>query len=578
MSKIKVTQLNGKPSVKILKNRIKNIDSSYNNPWDILAELTQNSVDAIKQRSDVETGKIEIFIDARNKAIEITDNGIGIKSDEIQELLSLDGTNKRDDDKTIGEKGVGLKFVIFQCNDFVLKSYNPNSTPVKVTLENAYNWKIGKVQDEIEFDIDKEQGNDVIGTNIRISEVENFDIFDLNIKQIEFVLRTKTAIGNVLKKLGKDDKDVKITLKYRAKSSNDFEEKEISYKFLAIDENLQQYEILNAEHCLTFIEQYKDYPNKIVAEFKGKIFELTQEFDTNGRRIVIKYWYLSSNKNFEEINLKYNGIITELFDREKFDYIGFQKGITTSVKGMPTGIYLKEPQTGAAGYWPRFFIIIEDPKQKFDIGRKTIDESIHGKTKTMYLDKIREAYNKYFLHITRYIPSDTSTNLAEPDPVEVWESINRKTDLGVADIKFRKIPDDQEAGVFALFFECLGKDIIKEIEPFYCSYKNQYDLYVKIKGERKIIEFKSKISKLIKDLIDLTKLFKHINCLVCWDVDNKDIEKFKNNGVDLSPVYKSSFAEEDFPNATHRLTRMGSDPIYVIDLKVVLENYKKSLT
>ena len=59
-----------KPTVNSIRKSIKGIDDSYNNFWDILAELIQNSVDAINKKPD-KTGKIEIELDALNKSIKI---------------------------------------------------------------------------------------------------------------------------------------------------------------------------------------------------------------------------------------------------------------------------------------------------------------------------------------------------------------------------------------------------------------------------------------------------------------------------------------------------------------------------
>ena len=62
--------------VTIIRRSIKDIDSSYRNPWDIYAELAQNAVDAIRkvQFKDGETGRINIEINAQNKSIVFEDN------------------------------------------------------------------------------------------------------------------------------------------------------------------------------------------------------------------------------------------------------------------------------------------------------------------------------------------------------------------------------------------------------------------------------------------------------------------------------------------------------------------------
>ena len=105
-----------------IRQSVIDIDDSYNNDWDILAELIQNSVDAIRKTEKKNEGILSIKVDAQNKSITVKDNGKGIDPQKLPKLLCMFGTDKRGDENSIGEKGVGLKFAIFSCNDFYLKS------------------------------------------------------------------------------------------------------------------------------------------------------------------------------------------------------------------------------------------------------------------------------------------------------------------------------------------------------------------------------------------------------------------------------------------------------------------------
>jgi len=58
------------PTLNEIRQSIRGIDDSYNNFWDILAELVQNSVDAI-HRADINCGEIILKIDCVNKEIRI---------------------------------------------------------------------------------------------------------------------------------------------------------------------------------------------------------------------------------------------------------------------------------------------------------------------------------------------------------------------------------------------------------------------------------------------------------------------------------------------------------------------------
>src|ERR1700746_2340246 len=127
------------PNIDQIRHSIRDIDDSYNHSWDVLAELCQNAVDAIRQ-SSIDRGQIRLEIDANNKLIMIEDNGVGIDPDKLPELLKPFSTDKVDDEHTIGEKGVGLTFVIFSCNDFYIKSGNKRGACEGV-VQNAFAWK-----------------------------------------------------------------------------------------------------------------------------------------------------------------------------------------------------------------------------------------------------------------------------------------------------------------------------------------------------------------------------------------------------------------------------------------------------
>ena len=116
--------------IAILKqNQLINIDNSYNNEWDILAELAQNSIDAIHIIGGNNKSKIDIVFDADNKKIVFEDNGCGFELNDKKPntllgsptLLDVNVTTKINDNSQIGEKGVGLKFVIFNSNNSIIR-------------------------------------------------------------------------------------------------------------------------------------------------------------------------------------------------------------------------------------------------------------------------------------------------------------------------------------------------------------------------------------------------------------------------------------------------------------------------
>jgi len=140
-------------SVSQLRKSIRDIDDSYNHEWDVVAELCQNSIDAIKKQKP-DKGVIQLKIDALNKTIAIHDNGIGIEPDRLPFLLAPFSTDKEDDENAIGEKGVGLTFVIFSCNDFTIKTGTKYGT-TRGQIVDANNWKNRKDESHLPLEINK---------------------------------------------------------------------------------------------------------------------------------------------------------------------------------------------------------------------------------------------------------------------------------------------------------------------------------------------------------------------------------------------------------------------------------------
>src|SRR5260370_2533729 len=60
------------PNINQIRHSVRDIDDSYNHTWDVLAELCQNAVDAIRQTS-VQQGLIRLEIDANEKSILVSD-------------------------------------------------------------------------------------------------------------------------------------------------------------------------------------------------------------------------------------------------------------------------------------------------------------------------------------------------------------------------------------------------------------------------------------------------------------------------------------------------------------------------
>ena len=305
-----------KPTINSIRKSIKGIDDSYNNFWDILAELIQNSVDAINKKYE-KKGKIELEINSIDKSIQIYDDGIGIDTNKIPILLSPFSTDKEDDLGSIGEKGVGLKFVIFQSNSFKMKTSTLNSDIIsKVNIPGAKMWKEGDSLEEFCMDLETEMGN-FLGTEILVKGIENDQLFDLNFKSLKFIIRTKTAIGNVLS-LFEEESNIKVSLKYIDRSGKIWQE-ELPFKYWLPTENIKRSDKCDLDDFKAWLSEADRSDAEKRNKLKNKIIIKQGEIFHNDYR-NIKYWscFVPKRKLWNDISIK-DGLLTEdiIDDEEK---------------------------------------------------------------------------------------------------------------------------------------------------------------------------------------------------------------------------------------------------------------------
>ena len=561
------------PTINSIRKSIKGIDDSYNNFWDILAELIQNSVDAINAKED-KKGKIFIDINAVEKKIRIKDDGIGIKYSEIPILLSPFSTNKENDMNSIGEKGVGLKFVIFQSNKFEMKTKSINESIVSLAIvENAKNWKNNTNEEDLPLRLKKIDEN-MNGTDITIYGIDNDKIFNMNFDTMKFIIRTKTAIGNVLNIFENNNN---INVKLRMTDLNGVvTEEEILYKYWLPTENVKNNDKLNLKDYVTWLGEGDRSDNEKRNKLKNKIIYESGQIMHNDVR-PINYWlcFVPERKIWNKISVADKLLTEEIIENDEMyaekKLCIHQAGVFTSVKGMPTGISITPPNTGKAGYWANIFVILEDKQLRFDIGRKSINSAIQS----MYQKHLKELFNNVTNKVSKYIAGD-------PEMVEnpVWNRDNTIAEidalppLGNSKINFEKLPNEQEASVAAIFYELIGSNKITDLKPLISGYRKRYDLYAKYKNHFVVMEFKSHLRNIIKDFDDLVKMSDEIDYIICWDVNDIDKTELYNRGLNLETIEKSELFndhEEHIKEATHKIIISSvSKPIYVIDLKILI--------
>lgn len=565
-----------KPTINSIRKSIKGIEDSYNNYWDILAELVQNSTDAITKRN-INYGKIEIVINDVNDSIKITDNGCGMKKNDIPTLLLPFSTNKENDFETVGEKGVGLKFVLFQSEKFQLKTRAMDESFGTISLvENASSWK--KKTNEETLPLKIAQIDDVeIGTEIIVEGINNDEIFTMGITSLAFLLRTKTAIGNV-DNLFNNSKNIQVTLEV-IDPSGVSKKIDVPYKYWIPIECLRNNEKINLDDYQTWLSQADRDNIQKSNKLKDKVVYKSGSFMHNDVR-EIKYWlcYVPKRKFWNDLSLR-DMLINENELNDDDLYINkhmciHQPILTAAVKGMPTGIVINNPKAGKDGYWQNLFVIFEDKQLKFDIGRKAINSSIVS----MYQKYLKLMFNSVTNLVSKYVSGDIDdTPNYQWDRDEIANSIRSLPQLDDQNVNFMKLPSEQEASVCAIFYELIGSKNIKSFKPMLSGYKSKYDLYAEFNNHFVTIEFKTHLRNIIKDFDDFVKLFNEMDYIVCWDLNDEDISALNDVDITVStlnnnPINNSVFAFE----STHKLLLPNVKPIYVIDLKEFLRRLKSN--
>ena len=68
-------------------------------------------------------------------------------------------------------------------------------------------------------------------------------------------------------------------------------------------------------------------------------------------------------------------------------------------------------------------------------------------------------------------------------------------------------------------------------------------------------------------------IFDELDYVICWDVNDTDIQELHTFGIECEKVEPSSLYPTNYPKSvTHRLSISNCNPVYVIDLKELVYN------
>jgi anti-sigma regulatory factor (Ser/Thr protein kinase) len=558
------------PDTEQIKHQIKAVLESYSHDWDVLAELAQNSVDAVV-RANPTRGHIMLTIDSVNKIVEVRDNGTGIDPSQLQRLLRPFGSDKTALSNQIGRKGVGLTFVLFSTTSFEIETHSSTGS-ASAKILGAQAWLDSNDNADLFVEIsDIDPGTNGTAIRARIADGDAA-IFRLSLQELAFALRTRTALGSTNFIW---DSPLNCDAKLRhVDVSGSTREIEFDCNYLLPTEGLKPDDTISVEDYLEWRREGDRTDADKRRKLKDKIVFTSGKNYQAGRDI--RYWscFVPNRSVWEKLSE-----IRGLSDTGSTDtsasgddmLSGFRSagGLATSSKGMPTGIFLELKPRGSAGYFPNFFIIIEDPSLSFDIGRKYIQ----GRQQGMLREIAYEQFRSYINDFVKYI----SGSIDDPDPSydreELFAEISSIANLDSESSRFIKGPNSQEATVAAMFFEQIGRGDFQGFVPLISGYRERYDLYGKINARSQVVEFKFDLSGLFRDFSDERKMFDEISTVVLWDITERDRNLVERRGLTLTEIGSGllTSGSSRFPGAHYRLNLDGVKSIEIVSMRKILK-------
>ena len=183
-----------------------------------------------------------------------------------------------------------------------------------------------------------------------------------------------------------------------------------------------------------------------------------------------------------------------------------------------------------------------------------------------------ENFREYINNVRKYLGGDIDTETGTWDRDETFAEVDGLPNLESKNSRFVKRPNAQEATVAGMFFEQIGKGGFSEVYPLISGYKQRYDLYARWKNRRIVVEFKYDLEGLLNDFNEEKKMFNEINVAVLWEVTEEDRRLAARRGMTIEPVQATPLIEQQaFPNANYRLSLGDVTPIYIVEMKQIVD-------
>ncbi|MGO9540977.1 MAG: ATP-binding protein [Terriglobales bacterium] len=584
-----------------LRQGICNVIDSYHHDWDVLAELCQNAVDAIREKNPPK-GAISVLFDRGKRSIEVKDTGIGMTRSQVEKALAPNMTFKKGNLKLVGEKGLGLTFCAFRANRILIETSRGDGAIHTVVFEHGRDWVEEKAPERPL--VLASSRNETSGAFTRVLAEDVLADFALEEQRLKHLLLTKTALGCTFPLWSETEKraaqiDISLLI---VEPDGAEKSAQIPHRFWHPADNLK--------HTKTLAEVRELAKNNKMRDFKGWGLTDKRQVILSNNKVAYFYTMMLSVPEYDEIAEK-GGLLSRYKLREKeaersgtevtrSDEPGdVEPGIYLSVRGMPTGISLPFPTgTTEAGYWNNFYFLVEAEWLTFDSGRKVVP----GRTQEIIKRACKGIWDELRAWKGNFIGAEGEEvdQFAEEQKYQKRiQAVEAFPPLQLGKVPFAKEPQNEQATI-ALFYEILGRGLLKGYQTFDINTASTYDAVVRYSlagsevGSQALqmwrqklnkktaqsieffplnVEYKWEASAILDDLSDKTKYLEQIHLLVCWTCDD---QRFEKSGVGVYLVDRDA---ELFNGASKRL-EFGSSfssqrTVYVIELKQIVKRLEK---
>lgn len=614
------------------RRTIQGVLASYNNNYDILSEIIQNSVDAVEDQlytGTTETQTITIIIDLKDNKLSVLDTGVGMTPEECISAFAPhvsfkdDERRRRYKTKYRGFKGVGLTFISYGTNSVSIHSKTLQSV-FSGKMKLASDWVNGItphqpeiVEDDLDSQLDKLQHGTLISVQLsqstrpkRLSRLAN------DIKAWEVILRTRTAIGQI----GLSNDISRFSVKLRVIDQNGaVEQTDVTTEFLYPHlvkrptgqatfrfKNLTEHYRLNPEQPPRAEDKRQDGiyfywgPERILTEFSKEEKEQyeTSIVDNN----VHLYCFLPySRALFKELDQISSG---------RSDRSYMKPGLVIGVNGQRLAEYFDFKPTRYESLSQNLFLVASLDNAEPDQGRKTLKDED--------MESVQRAANRALQWIAGQRDFlRPSSDRSSPEHIENERNHDdwkhnvidhyKNNKLFISDLPSKSIPLTEQ-DVVAIFSQICALGYLSGIEILSTSSSHTYDGLIRFstkKSDERLvfntdnnllgisqyiigdpnsrrnfetkyltIEFKTSLEGLISEVEnpDNPKDLRSIDILICWSRSSDN-----HRGYEILEIEPSNIDERKYPGVTHILTRLEDETtIFVIQLENLIEKIAQS--